>query len=654
MNGYAKLFFSIGEPFAAGLFEHPEKGYFYRYCEGYARYFEALRPAEYAEGELLYPCGTKFVDYTCAVIPQFAMTCIVNWELLMEKSPVANELMDEFTRISRLSMGWTHAAPNFKRILKEGLSSYRERVKKQPDGEFRDGLLILLDSMENYIQRSLQYLKSVNAPVELVNALAKVPFSPAETYFEGLVGWNIIFYFDGADNLGYIDDGLEHLYRGEDLTHVIRQLFCNIEAVSTWSCTIGGKYNDITRQALKAIGKLRRPMLELRVNKDMPEDIWELAVANIASGAHNPSFYNDKAIHDMLKKRFPQISEEDLAMFMGGGCTETNLQGLTRAGGTDGNIPLLKIFELYMHENLGKAETFEDFYEGLCKESEDWTRLHLEKVVTHYLHMAEVLPNPMRTLFTDDCIDKGKDFNAGGARYTWTVSSESGLINVIDSLMAIRELVYEKKQYTPELFLEKLTAEDPELYMHLKHCPCFGTDDERVDALAADFARRIYKVFQEKEPVAFIDGYLISEHQFLRYDPEGRAVGPTPCGRRAKEPTCDSIGALRGKASKGPTAVINSASKLPQHLVEAISILNLTMERSYVEKALRPLVESYFEKGGIQVQVTSTSKEELIEAYADPDKHRDLIVRVGGYSDYFVNLSPALRKAVVERDVFSP
>ena len=96
---------------------------------------------------------------------------------------------------------------------------------------------------------------------------------------------------------------------------------------------------------------------------------------------------------------------------------------------------------------------------------------------------------------------------------------------------------------------------------------------------------------------------------------------------------------------------MSSASKLPQHLVEAISVLNMTMEKGYVEKALRPLVESYFEKGGMQVQVTCTSKEELLDAYEHPEMHRDLIVRVGGYSDYFMNLSPALRKAVVERDV---
>ncbi|MBQ9717894.1 MAG: formate C-acetyltransferase/glycerol dehydratase family glycyl radical enzyme, partial [Clostridia bacterium] len=132
---------------------------------------------------------------------------------------------------------------------------------------------------------------------------------------------------------------------------------------------------------------------------------------------------------------------------------------------------------------------------------------------------------------------------------------------------------------------------------------------------------------------------------------EGQRVGPTPDGRKKGEPTCDSIAAIRGKATEGPTAMLKSAAKLPQNLADGISVLNLTLSKSFVGDALRALVDSYFALGGIQVQVTCTSAEELQDALETPDKHRDLIVRVGGYSDYFVNLSPALRKTVVERNI---
>ncbi|MBE6561889.1 MAG: hypothetical protein E7662_12280 [Ruminococcaceae bacterium] len=651
MNEIAALFARIGEPYAAGLFEEPDKGYFYRHAIANARWFETLEPAAYTEGEQLYPHGRKFFCSSCAVQPHFAKTYEVNWDLLTKKSPEAAAELRKFHDISHMPGGWTHAAPNYRRVLREGLTAYRQRILAQPAGEFRDGLLCLVDGMENYLRRCAAYLRSVHAPERLISALDKVPFAPAENYYEGLVAWNVVFYLDGADNLGCLDEGLEHLYAGEDYTDIIHELFTNIDTVGTWSCTVGTVYNEITRQALYAIRGRRRPMLELMVREDMPDDLWEIAVENLRSGCTHPSFYNAGGIHDMMKARFPQIPDEELVLFCGCGCTETNLQGLTRAGGTDDVVPLLRILETVMHEQLAQTPTFEEFYEKVCAASVEGYESLKKRIIDRYLYMAKYLPNPIRTLLTDDCIEKGKDFNGGGARYTWIQSADSGLINTVDSLAAIRELVYRQKKYTPEEILQKLTAEDPLLYADLKKCPCFGTDNEEVDALAADFASRGYHVYHDQEPVDFIDGCIITEHQFQRYEYEGRAVGPTPDGRKKGMPTCDSVAALRGKATEGPTAMLKSAARLPQHLAQGISVLNLTLDKKFVGASLRALITTYFAMGGIQVQVSCTSAEELQDAMINPDRHRDLIVRVGGYSDYFTNLTPALRQAVLERNI---
>ncbi|MBQ8369512.1 MAG: hypothetical protein IJY35_06005 [Clostridia bacterium] len=651
MTPLAELFYRIGEPYAAGLFEEPEQDYFYRHAIANARYLEHVPPAVYDAGEHLYPSKNKYVQNECAVQPQFALTYQVNWELLESKSKEATDAMREFAAVSHNPGGWTHAAPNYKRIVREGLNSYRARIENQPDEPFKAGLLALVDGMKSYIVRSIDYLKTVGVPTELIAALEKVPFAPAETYYEGLVAWNVIFYFDGADNLGCLDDGLIHLYRGEDYTEIIGELFDNIDAVGTWSCTVGQQYNAITEQALRAIRHRRRPMLELMLRPDMPEHLWEIAIENIRCGSCNPSFYNADGIHSMLKSRFCHIPDSELRMFCGCGCTETNLQGMTRAGGTDDNIPLALIMERYMHAHLAESGTFEEFYEGLCAETEREIDAQLERIVERYDYMAKYLPNPIRTLFTDDCIEKGKDFNAGGARYTWTQSSDSGLINTVDSLLAIRELVYRKKLFTAEEFLAKLTAEDEVFYRLLRQCPCFGTDNEDADELAADYAKRVYSVYRNKPPKSFIDAYILTEHQFQRYEGEGLRVGATPDGRKKGEPTCDSIAAIRGKAVDGPTAMLKSAARLPQHLADGISVLNLTLSKNFVAETLKSLVLSYFAMGGIQVQVTCTSIDELKDAMVNPDKHRDLIVRVGGYSEYFVNLTPALRQTVLERNI---
>ncbi len=650
MNETAALFYRIGEPYAAGLFEEPDKGYFYRHALALARYLEALPPAEY-EGEQLYPSKNKFYSPDFCVKPQFALTYEIDWDRLTAKSPEAAEALRAFYDVSHNPGGWTHAAPNYRRILREGLASYRDRILAQPESEFHQGLLALVDAMQNYITRSIGYLKTVNAPARLIAAMERVPFAPAQTYYEGLVAWNLIFYFDGADNLGCLDSGLAHLYAGEDYTDIIGELFSNLDAAGTWSCTVGPDYNAITEQAVRAIRGRRRPMLELMVTEGMPDSLWELAIDNIRAGSCNPSFYNDRGIYSMLKGHFPHIPDEELALFCGCGCTETNLQGLTRSGGTDENLPLLLHFEVFMKEHLASAESFEAFYEAFCQIIEQEASAVLDRITERYEYMAKYLPNPMRTLFTDDCIEKGLDFNAGGARYTWTQSPDSGLINTIDSLLAVRELIFRKKLFTPAQFLEKLDAEDPALFALLKKCPCFGTDNEEADALAADFTTRVYSVYRNRPPHGFIDAFLLTEHQFSRYEWEGKMVGPTPDGRRRGEPTCDSIASLRGKAVEGPTAMLLSASRLPQHLADGISVLNLTLGKNFVGAPLRALVEGYFSKGGIQVQVTCVSIEELQDALVHPEKHEDLIVRVGGYSEYFIRLTPALQQAVIKRNI---
>ncbi len=651
MNEIAKLFYDIEEPLAAGLFEEPEKGLFYRCCLAHARFYEHRAVAEYRPGELLYPCGKDFLFPDYAVSRNYGSAVGVDHGKLKEKSEQADAIMTEFEKICYNPGFWAHAAPNYRRVVWEGLASYRRRCESHGDSEFHQGLILILDAFEGYLKRCVAYLAEVGAPNMLIDALQKVPYQPAESYYEGLVAWNVIFYFDGGDNLGCLDEGLAHLYRGEDLRDVIGQLFDNVGAVSGWSCTVGPVCNEITKQALYASRGRRRPMLELMVTEDTPDDIWEIAVESIHSGSTNPSFYNNPAILQMLRTRFPTVPEEEWGVFCGCGCTESNLQGLTRAGGTDDNISLLRIFEGYMKEHLSEAECFEDFYEGLCRHTEELIDEQLDGIVQRYLLGAEHCPNPVRSILFDDCIDKGKDFYAGGTRYTWTQSSDSGIINVIDSLLSLRELIWRRRKYTPADFLEKLAAEDEALRLDLAGCPHYGVDDAEADAIATAYATRVYQVYRQKEPTAFIDGYLLTEHQFLRHAGEGTLVGPTPDGRRNWEPTCDSIAALRGKGTAGPTAMLCSAAKMPQHLAEGISVLNLSINKNFVNKSLRSLIEGYFAMGGVQVQVTMTSKEELLDAMEHPEKHYDLIVRVGGYSEYFVNLPASLRRAIVERDI---
>jgi len=655
---FSEELYAIDEPYLAGLYQDETKGYFYRHCAAYAAWFRATHPYEYQPGDLVYPRGNAFLKayHGKAATPQYANTWQLDAGLLKSKSPEAAEKVASFAEVSYRRHGWLHGTPHYSRIIREGLNSYRERILARPEGEeFREGLLLVIDAIKDLTERCVVYLKSVGADSKLIAALERVPFFPAESYYEGLIAWNMIFFLDGCDNLGCLDAGLAHLFRGEDLTDVIAQMFDNVDQIHywAWSCTVGPDYNEITRQAIRAVKGNCKPMLEVMVKGEVPSDIWRLAAENYATHTPHPSFYNAPAIRDMLHDRLPQIEEKDLRTFCGCGCTETNLEGITRAGGTDADLNLLLIFEQVLHTKLEQCPDFADFYEELCRETEKKTHEMLDAIIARYRHEAKYLPNPTRTLFVDDCIDKGLDYNAGGARYTWTMNSNSGLINVIDSLAAVRKLVYEEKRYTPQEFLTLLDREDEDFYRVLKECPVFGTDDRSVDELGRAYVTRVYMPYREHPKADFIDAYFLTEHQFNRYEWAGTTVGPTPDGRHAHEATCDSVAALRGKAIKGPTAMLNSAARLPQNLAEGISVLNLTLSEKLASdpEVIQSLVEGYFRQGGIQIQITVTSPEELQDAMLHPEKHEDLVVRVGGYSEYFNRLSPTLKKAVLERNI---
>lgn len=657
MNDTVKLFLDINEPYAAGFFEDEERGLFFRFSRAQRRYFEN-RPVDDYRGGRLYPSGPAH-DGGWAVHPECAKTFNPDYYVpLYEKSPEAAKIMKAVRDVSNFTVtpsapyitmsGYTHSTPNYERIIAEGFDSYEARISKIEDADMKDGLLDVLAGIRDYHARGLAYLKSVNADPELIAALEQVPFQPARNVYQAIVCWNYVMYLEGVDNVGVLDTGLAPYYKGEDLSREIRELFENVNDNGKWNCAIGPYYNEITRECLRQIKGLRRPGLILRVTKDMPDDIWELALEANYSSCGNPTFYHEDKIQTMLTEAYPAITPEDRKRYIAAGCTETNIAGLSNVGGIDGNINLAMIFEDYMQKNLGTAPSFDAFYQGFLQEVRKGVELLVHDIDRNHEQRAKYLPNPMRSLTIDDCIDKGVDYNNGGARYNGALPSEAGLINVIDALLALKALVFDKQKYEPSEFLRLLDLEDKFLYGEFQRCPHYGMDDDESDALARDFSIFFYGLYKDK--TCYRGGrYTPTSHQYNRHPREGKKVGPTPDGRHRGDALCDSIGALNGKSTNGPTAMMLSAAKLDQQSIYGCNVLNLSLNRSFARNSLRALIEGYMSAGGVQVQATLTSQEELLDALAHPEKHADLVVRVGGYSEYFNRLTPDLKRVIIER-----
>lgn len=653
MNRKVRILNDIEEPYAAGLFEEEENSLFERHARAQRRYWENCALDHY-QGGWLYPCGKKLID-SFAVYPDFSYTYHVDVDCLKEKSGEAAEWIKDLPSPSSIPIehtvggcGYTHSIPHYERILREGLNAYELRISAMNRPDLKKGLLDLISGIHAYHARVLTELRKAQGRKVLIEALEHVPFEPARNLYEAIVCWNFVYYLDFCDNPGRLDAGLFPFYRGEDVTEILREFFHNIDVNNGWTGALGPEYNDLTLQCLRAIRGCRRPSLELRCKKDMPDEIWSEAVKSVFSGCGQPSFYNEAAYQQALMRCYPTMPEADRLRFCGGGCTETMIAGLSNIGSLDAGINLALIFSDYLRNDGIRASSFDSFYCGFLEYAHDKIRYVLEAVNCHRKSRAQCRPHPVRTLLIDDCIDKELDYNEGGARYSGSVINIAGIVNVIDSLLAVRTLVFERSMYSLDTLIQRMDAQDSVLYAQLATCPHYGNNNCDADRLAKDFTTKVLSAFDEIN--AWPGGpFMASSIQFVTYAEAGKAIPATPDGRKNGDPLCDSIGPLLFRTSDGPTAVLTSASALCQEKMPGTPVLNLRIRKSYGGQALRSLIEGYFLLGGMQIQLTCLSREDMLSALVHPERYGDLIVRIGGYSEYFNRLSPELKQAVIVR-----
>jgi len=546
---------------------------------------------------------------------------------------------------------YTHSMPNYERILQEGLLSYVPRIEKIADADMREGLLHVVAGIECYVRRCVDYLQSVGADAALIDALRKVPLYPADTAYEAIVAWNFVMYLDNLDNLGAFARGILPYYKGENLIPFIENLYDNLNENGGYSMALDSACPELTVQCLKAAHGKRRPMIELFVDENTPETVWQAAIETVRSGGGQPAFYNPQVLLGGLKQRFPSIRDEDLVRFCGGGCTEAMLAGLSNVGSLDAGINLLLILAQTIPAELPSAASFDAFCETYLSRVDAVTEQIKTEINRSRRERAKYNPLPMRTLLIDDCIDRGTEYNSGGARYGWSIISFAGLINVIDSLLAVKTLVFDEKKYTPAELISLLQTGDPDFLRSAAALPeSFGRDIPEVNAFARRISERIFSATETGELI-YGEGFLSASIQFMAQVEAGRHIGATPDGRPAGAPLCDSLAAIFGKDSRGPTALLNSVTSLDLKRALGVPVVNFNITQNFDDAVLKALIQGYMQQGGIQLQITYASKEELMDAYEHPERHGNLVVRVGGYSEYFNRLSDELKLMVIRRTV---
>ena len=654
-NDLCNDFLKMGEYAASGAFEEPERSLFYRKALGIRRYYEHCPLYPY-HGERLYPSGVR--RETMRIFPGYLNGFIINGSgATDEEKTLIRQFEADFGKFrSKVPPQHTvagdmycHSIPNYGRIIREGLDSYAERIRRMKKPEMRDGLMHLYEGIRFYIGRCVRYLKEIGADPCLIEALRKVPLRKADTIYEALVSWNFILYLDNCDNLGCLAKELSDFYHGEDITPLLENLYSNLDANGGYSMALHGGNTELTLQCLRAAKGKRRPMIELFVDENTPKAVWDTAFDVMRSHGGQPAFYNPKLL-DLLKQKF-QISDADLENFCGGGCTESMIAGCSNVGSLDAGINLLLILEETLYKALPTADSFESFYREYLRNVQAVVDEVAEKISESQKERALYDPLPMRTLLIDDCIDAETEYNCGGARYKWSIVNFAGTVNVIDAMLTIKTFVFDEKRISAAGLCEKLKQGDEEFLSECRKCKiAFGRDNPDADRFAHALTAEIYSMFDGKKP--YLGGaFLPASIQFMSQVNAGKAIGATPDGRKAGAPLCDSLAAIFGKDQNGPTALVRSVCSIALGKLTGVPILNFNIDEKWNNDILRALILSYLEMGGLQMQITCISKELLQEAYAHPEEHGNLVVRVGGYSEYFNRLSDELKKMILNRTV---
>jgi len=301
-------------------------------------------------------------------------------------------------------------------------------------------------------------------------------------------------------------------------------------------------------------------------------------------------------------------------------------------------------------------ETFDDFFTAFTAQMNYFIDVKIKGNIIIERLWAQYLPAPFLSLFIDDCIARGKDYNDGGARYNTSYIQGVGTGSITDAMAAVKHNVFDTKRVSMR---ELLTALEHDFNGYeslrqtlLNDTPKYGNDDDYAD----DIMRRIFEEFFRA-----VDGRHNTKGGHFRINllPTtvhvyfGSVTGATPDGRKSHEPVSEGISPVQGADVNGPTAVIKSAAKI-DHLRTGGTLLNqkftphIVQDDTGIDK-LSHLIRSYFKMDGHHIQFNVVTAETLRAAQKNPEKYRDLIVRVAGYSDYFVDLGVDLQNEIIKR-----
>lgn len=561
------------------------------------------------------------------------------------------------------------------------------------------------------LAREMAQTVSAERKIELEQIAAvceRVPENPARTFWEAVQAlWfvHVFLYLDlrpAGVSPGRADQYLFPYYKRDmeektlDRNHAIEILECLRVKMSTLrhfnkksfreytsaeaqfhNITLSGQKqdgtdatNELSYMFIEAALRTRtlQNTLSVRWHDKIPQDFVLKAAELVATGIGFPAFFNDDGNISFLMGMGASLEEARNCAI--GGCVVPIIPG--KAGPYPPfAVCMGKCLELALHggydpitkqqigPDTGRFEDFEsidELIEAFKKQVVYFSDQGAALFNLQRYFRAAMVPPVFSSALVDDCIKRGKSEIAGGARFNYPYSLQEGMIDVADSFAAIKKRVFEEKSISKKDLMQALAANFEGytgLRRQLSSAAKYGNDDDDADTIAHDLFDWWRKIISQMD-ASFGQKYLPSAYSVSLHHSYGARVGALPSGRAAFKSLADgSMSPAQGCDTHGPTATIRSASKIDQYPILA-TLMNIKFQPAVLKtkndlKKLIALIKTYFDYGGRHIQFNVVDQATLLDAQLHPEQHRDLIVRVAGYSAYFIELDRGVQDEIIER-----
>lgn len=669
-------------------------------------YLEFFR--RYAQNERLGDMQLRYADafaYALGKVPP----SIDGDELIVGKSDYIlsdaergewRKLEESVARNSVIFAGQdSHMSVDYDKVLKLGINGIIAEIndyKKTATPEqavFYDACLLCLEAVKAFANKYSEHARLLaehcadperrEELLSISEICARVPAEPARGFYEAaqsvhFVTFCLTFapfrYFSAQQfQLGRPDRYLYPYYKNDVESGAITPEFARLlmdclgiqinhrvpRGLSS-GYMVGGRdtegnivANELTKICMQVVGdiKLVYPAVGLCVSSDTPDEYLELACEILSHGRSHPALFNDDVITAGLREY--GVTEPESHEYIHSTCVEITPVGASNVwvASPYTNLPGL-LLEILDRGYASFDELISAYRERLAasirRNFEEQNRIRAER--------SSRSCNPLLSCFVRDCLARGVDIERGGARYNWIMPSFVGMPNLVDSLYAIKTLIFEQKQLTFAALKEILDrnfegCEDER--QRILNLPKYGNDIDEVDGLFTVIKDYIVEECRKHMPILPGAKLIPSLFCWIMHEHFGSGTGATPDGRRAGFPLGDGAGPAQGREQHGPTCSILSSTKWShRELIGGVAV-NMKFSKSVMNESsidkMAGLVKTFLQRGGFEMQINVVDTDTLLAAQKNPEQYRDLVVRIGGYSDYFVKLSPAMQAEIIAR-----